>query len=103
MFVRLTVPTYWTGDPIQSGDWVKVVVPTYGGVWHHGIVRRVYWNGYSFAVEVIHNVKDGGVTLSDWSDFQGNGIVHLYRRASSAEHARMVVARAEAQIGKPYF
>jgi hypothetical protein len=80
------------------------MVPAYGGVWHHGIVRRVYWAGYGgFAVEIIHNVKDGGVILSDWSDFQGNGIVHLHRRPSSTEQAQLVVTRAEAQLGKPYY
>ncbi len=60
-------PTYWTGEQIGSGDWVKTYVKTFGGVWHHGIVRRVFWNGERYIIEVVHNMKDGGVIVSSLS------------------------------------
>jgi hypothetical protein len=98
----MMMPTYWTGEQIMCGDWVRVFVQSYGGVLHHGIIRRVVRVRNGFTVEVIHNMKDGGVASSDWSEFAGEGVVHLERRPTSLEHAQQVVARAEANIGKPY-
>lgn len=91
-----------TGVRIEPGQWVRVFVAAYGGVWHHGIVRRVFWMGSGFAVEVIHNQKADGVIVSDWYDFAGGGVVHLHKAPSSPWHAIEIVSRAEAQIGKPY-
>ena len=36
----MRMPTYWTGQQIQPGDWVRVYSSRFG-VWHHGIVRRL--------------------------------------------------------------
>jgi len=95
------MPTYWTGQQIQPGDWVRVYSSRYG-FWHHGIVRRLIRVPAGVAVEIIHNTKGGGVTVTDWYEFaDGNAVLHN-RRPSSPAHANQVVARAEANIGKPY-
>ena len=55
--------TYANGIPIALGDWVRVFVPR-KGIWHHGIVRRIYWAGNGFAVEIANNMIGRGVI--DW-------------------------------------
>lgn len=97
----MRLPTYWTGHPIQPGDWVRVYSSRYG-VWHHGIVRRLLLVPGAIAVEIIHNTKGGGVSAVDWHDFAGGNVVYLHRRSLSPEHAAATVARAEANLGKPY-
>lgn len=94
-------PRYSTGGLINLGDWVRVYVPRLG-VWHHGIVRSIYrvWNGY--AVQVVHNLKASGVTASDWYEFAGGGEVILHARASSHIQVQQILARVDANIGKPY-
>jgi hypothetical protein len=94
-------PTYADGEPINLADWVKVFVPRLG-VWHHGIVRRIYpvWNG--FAVEIAHNMKQTGVTVSDWYVFADGNMVVLHRHAESKEHVREILERVEANLGKLY-
>jgi hypothetical protein len=100
---RLGLPFYASGDPIGKGDWVKVWTRSWGGVWHHGIVRRVVWCYGGYLVEIIHNSKDGGVKISEWYDFAGcESIVFLVARPSSPEHANDIVARAEVNIRTPY-
>jgi hypothetical protein len=119
------MPTYFTGQEIALGDWVKVYVPRLG-VWHHGIVRTIYpvcdCSGLEeieasyyerglitdaastflgFAVEIAHNMKATGVTVSDWDDFADGNQVHLHRHAS-IEHVQEILARVEVNIGKPY-
>ena len=69
----------------------------------HGIVRRLFFVPGGIAVEIIHNTKGGNVTVVDWHDFAAGNPVLLHRRPESAEHAAAVVARAEANIGKPYY
>lgn len=94
-------PTYWTGEKIEPGDWARSLVPTFGGIWHHGVIRRVFWNGERHCVEVVHNVKNGGVIVSSLEDF-AVGPVWLVRRPSSTEHQQMVLATAEANLSRPY-
>jgi Lecithin retinol acyltransferase len=94
------MPTYLTGEEIALGDWVKVYVPRLG-VWHHGVARRIYPDCDGFVVEIAHNMKASGVTVSDWYDFSEGDQVHLHRQASS-EHVPKILARVEANIGKPY-
>jgi hypothetical protein len=53
-------------------------------------------------VEIIHNMKDTGVTSSDWYEFAAGNLVHLHRRPTSPEHAFEIVRRAEANVGKAY-
>jgi hypothetical protein len=95
-------PTYWTGQQIQPGDWARVYSSRFG-VWHHGIVRRLFFVPGGIAVEIIHNTKGGKVAVVDWYEFAAGNPVLLHRRPESAEHAAAVVARAEANIGKPYY
>jgi hypothetical protein len=98
----MQMPMYWTGQQIQPGDWVRVYSSRFG-IWHHGIVRRLLFVPGGIAVEIIHNTKGGGVTVVDLYDFADGNPVQLYRRTSSVAHAAEVVARAEANIGKPYY
>jgi len=98
----MRMPTYWTGQQIQAGDWVKVYSSRIG-VWHHGIVRRLILVVGGFAVEIIHNTKGGNVAVVDWDEFAAGNPILLHRRPESAVHAADVVARAEANIGKPYY
>jgi hypothetical protein len=93
--------TYLTGERIIVGDWIRVFVPGLG-VWHHGIVTRIFWIEYGFAVEVAHNMKSEGVTVSDWYDFSGGGVVCLHRRHASMLDIQASLARVEANLGKPY-
>jgi hypothetical protein len=93
-------PTYLTGQEIGLGDWVKVYVPRLG-IWHHGIVSGIHPDCDGFVVEIAHNTKASGVTISDWYDFSEGSQVHLYRQASS-EPVQQILERVEANIGKPY-
>jgi hypothetical protein len=52
--------------------------------------------------ESLHNTKGGNVAVVNWYEFAAGNPVLLHRRPESAEHAAAVVARAEANIGKPY-
>jgi hypothetical protein len=94
----MVMPTYLTGELILPGQWVKVRVQVLGGMLHHGVVRRVE-GPY---IEVIHNVKNGGVILSSLEEFSEGGLVSLERRPSSPAHARLILATADANLGKPY-
>ena len=98
----MQIPTYLAGQQIQRGDWVQVFSTRFG-VWHHGIVRRLFFGPGGIAVEIIHNTKGGGVAAVDWYEFAAGNPVLLHRRPESAEHAADVVKRAEANIGKPYY
>ena len=98
----MQMPTYFTGQPIQPGDWVQVFSTRYG-VWHHGIVRRLLFVPGGIAVEIIHNTKGGGVAVVDWHQFAEGNPVLLNRRPESPAHAAAVVSRAEANIGRPYY
>ena len=93
--------TYSTGIPILEGDWVRVLVPRLG-LWHHGIVRRVYWIGTGFAVEIAHNMKQLGVGASDWYEFADAQDVWLHRRDCDQVHVQEILARVECNLGKPY-
>ena len=95
-------PTFWTGQQIQPGDWVRVYSSRFG-VWHHGIVRRLFFVPGGIAVEIIHNTKGGNVAVVDWYEFAAGNPVLLNRSPESPAHAAAVVARAEANIGKPYY
>ena len=94
-------PTYDTGEPIRVGDWVKVYVPKLG-VWHHGIVRRIFPVYRGLAVEIAHNMKATGVIVSDWHVFRDGGSVLLERHPTSEAHVFEIIARVDANIGKPY-
>jgi hypothetical protein len=58
------------------------------------------WN--DVAVEVVHNMKASGVTVSDWHDFADGNQICLQVRASSRLHVRDILERVEANTGKPY-
>jgi hypothetical protein len=94
-------PTYATGIEIALGDWVRVFLPR-KGVWHHGIVRQIYWAGNGFAVEIANNAKGFGITASDWYQFADGQNVLLHRRASTAAQVAEILARVENSLGKPY-
>lgn len=94
-------PHYSNGELITLGDWVCVYVPRLG-VWHHGIVRNIYRFGNGYAVQIAHNLKSSGVTVSDWYEFADGGQVVLHARASSHSHVQQILARVDANIGKPY-
>jgi hypothetical protein len=79
------------------GDWVKVFLPRLG-VWHHGVVVNVSWNG----PVVAHNRKGVGTITSYWNDFSEGQTVHLHKRAESALHVHEIVARTNANLNKPY-
>ena len=96
------IPAYLTGQQIKSGDWVRVYSSRFG-VWHHGIVRRLLFVPGGIGVEIIHNTKGGNVAVVDWYAFAEGNMVFRHRRPESAAHAVAVVARAEANIGKPYY
>jgi hypothetical protein len=93
-------PTYADGTPILAGDWVRVYVPRLG-VWHHGIIQLLYWAQNGIAVQIVHNDKTRGVSFIDWHAFSGGNAILLHKRPCQA-HARAVVARATANVGKPY-
>jgi hypothetical protein len=95
------MPTYSTGEGIAVGDWVRVFVPTLS-VWHHGVVRRIFWVGHGFAVEIAHNMKSSGVTASDWYEFSGGGVVFLHRRHSTMVEVQASLARIEYNLAQPY-
>jgi Lecithin retinol acyltransferase len=95
------MPTYSNGVPMKIGDWVKVWSPS--GVWHHGIVFRMTFASWGMGyVEIINNVKAGGITVSDWNQFSGGRLVFLVKQASSPAHVEQILARAESSLGKPY-
>ena len=98
----MQTPTYWTEQQIQPGDWVRVYSSRFG-VWHHGIVRRLFFVPGGIAVEIIHNTKGGNVAVVDWHEFADGNPILLNRSPESPAHAVAVVARAEANIGKPYY
>jgi hypothetical protein len=95
------MPTYQTGHAIQPGDWVRVYSSQFG-VWHHGIVRRIFLVRDGIAVEIIHNTKGGGVAVADWYAFADGNPILLHRRPKSSEQAATIVGRAEVNVGKPY-
>jgi hypothetical protein len=97
----MQMPTYLTGQQIQPGDWVRVFSSRFG-IWHHRIVRRLVLVPGGIAVEIIHNTKGGGVAVADWYQFADGNPVLLHSHPSSPTHASQVVARGEANIGKPY-
>jgi hypothetical protein len=97
----MMVPTYPAGEFIQKGHWVKGMVRTAGGVWHHGIIRNVIHTADGWYVEVTHNVKNGGVIVSSLEDFS-DGPVFLVGRPSSPEHMALILATAVANLGKSY-
>lgn len=101
MQMPMQMPTYLTGDQIRAGDWVRVMSSRYG-VWHHGIVRRLALVPGGIAVEIIHNTKGGGVAATDWHEFTDGNPVVLHRSPESSTHAAYIIARAEANLGKPY-
>jgi hypothetical protein len=96
------MPTYWTGEVIRPGQWVKVWVKAFGGTMHDGIVRSVTKANNGFIIEVVHNAKDRGVIVSDWVEFSEGGLVHLHRKPDSDDHARFILANARVNIGKEY-
>ena len=98
----MQMPTYFTGQQIQPGDWVRVYSSRFG-VWHHGIVHRLIFVPGGIGVEIVHNTKGGNVAVVDWHEFAAGNPVLLHRRPESAAHATAVVERAEANIGKPYY
>ncbi len=95
------MPAYLTGEQIQAGDWVRVFACRFG-LWHHGIVRRLFLVPGGVAVEIIHNTKGGGVAIVDWYQFAEGNPVFLHRRSDSIAHAASVLVRAEANVGMPY-
>jgi hypothetical protein len=94
------MPTYFTGQEIGLGDWVKVYVPRLG-LWHHGIVCGIHPDCDGFVVQITHNMKASGVTKSDWYDFADGNHVWLHRKAS-IQQVRAILARVEANIDTPY-
>jgi Lecithin retinol acyltransferase len=95
-------PTHSTGEFICAGDWVRVYVQRLG-VWHHGIVRRIFSAGNGFAVEIAHNTKASGTAVSDWYEFADGGVVHLHCHPACEAHAREILVRVESNLGKPYY
>lgn len=95
------MPTYLTGEHIQLGDWVRVFSSRFG-VWHHGIVRCLLLVPGGVSVEIINSTKGGGVAIVDWHQFADGNPIFLHSRPESTAHAAYVVARAEANVGKPY-
>jgi hypothetical protein len=99
--IFLTQLAYASGEPICLGDWVRVHVPK-RGIWHHGIVRRIsFITAELVVVEVAHNMKATGITMTDFSDFADGQIVFLHRRPSATQVAG-ILARVDASMGKRY-
>jgi hypothetical protein len=98
----MMMPTYLNGELILPGQWVKVWVQAMGGIWHQGIVWRILRVGDGFYIEIVHNVKNRGVIVSSLEDFSEGGRVFLERRPSSPEHARLILATANENLGKAY-
>ena len=99
----MAMPTYMNGEPVLPGNWVKVWAQPWGGVWHHGIVRRVTPTvDDGFYIEIVYNVKDAGVIVSSLEEFSHGHRVFLVRRPSSSEHARVILAIADKSRRKPY-
>src|ERR1700684_562278 len=98
------VPTYANGKLILPGHWLKALVDTpFGRLWHHGLVRRIVAIGDGDTyIEIVHNVKDGGVTVSSLAEFANGANVFFVRQPASPEHSRLNLATADANLGKPY-
>ncbi len=94
-------PTYSTGEIISLGDWVRVFLPRLG-VWHEGIVCKIYFVGSGFAVAVANNAKGKGIVKMDWHDFAEGQIIHLKSHASSDAHVEEILGRVEESMGKPF-
>jgi hypothetical protein len=89
------------GEPIGPGDWVRVFVPQLG-VWHHGIVRQVsYLTAGLFGVEIAHNMKVTGITVTDLIQFGDGQPVLLHRRPLPYQIPE-ILARVDANMGRPY-
>jgi hypothetical protein len=92
---------YSNGEPIVPGDWLRVFVPRLG-VSHHGIVRQVsYLTAGLFIVEVAHNVKLTGVTITDLIQFADGQPVFLHRRPLPFQVPE-ILERVDANMGRPY-
>jgi hypothetical protein len=89
----LTPVEFW------PGDWIRVFVPRLG-VWHHGIVRQVS-HGAFFMVEVAHNMKLTGITVTDLNTFADGQLVFLHRRPVPYQVPE-ILARVDANMGRPY-
>lgn len=96
------VPSDANGDLLLPGYWIKVVSQTYR-VWHHGIVRRVHLIGTVYYVEIVHNVKNDGVTITTLEEFSQGNPIYIHRRPASTQHTEFILATAEANLGKPYW
>jgi len=96
------VPTDANGDLLHPGYWVKVVSRTYR-VWHHGIVWRVHLIGNVYYVEIVHNVKNHGVTVTTLEEFSQGNPIYIHRRPVSPQHTQLILATAELNIDKPYW
>jgi hypothetical protein len=72
-------PSDAKGDLLHPGYWIKVVSSTYR-VRHHGIVRRVHLIGTTYYVEIVHNVKKDGVTITTVEDFSDGNPIFIHRR-----------------------
>lgn len=96
---RFTAP----GQRIKEGDWIKARSQRFG-VWHHGIVQRVYPVSAAggWAVDIAHNMKESGVALTGLDSFAGGSDVLLERRALSLAHVSEIRARVAGSLGKPY-
>lgn len=95
-------PVYLSGELIQKGDWIKGKVRAWGGIWHHGIVHDVISTDDGFYVQVVHNVKDGGVSISSLLEEFAPGQIFLVRRPSSQMHLATILQTANANLGKSY-
>jgi hypothetical protein len=99
--MHFTELVYSNGEPIGPGDWLRVPVPRLG-VSHHGIVRQVtYLTAGLFTVEVAHNMKLTGVTITDLIQFADGQPVFLHRRPLPFQVPE-ILERVGANMGRPY-
>jgi hypothetical protein len=62
----------------------------------------VVWTGDHYEIEVVHNRKNGGVVVTSLYEFSDGQPVFLYGVPASPEHAQLILATAEANLGQPY-
>lgn len=53
-------------------------------------------------MEVVHNVKDGGVQVTTLEEFSAGKPVFIQGVPKSFQHIEIILAQAGANIGKPY-
>lgn len=89
------------GQLIRYGYRIAVRSDRYN-VYHHGIVSWIHWIGGIWIVQIIHNTKELGVQRTSLEDYAQGQLIYVVDRPQNPQHAENIVARATANLQKPY-